>query len=327
VLNSAGGVVKGFFALKIPENYPDVFRDATQYNGPNVTGVFPNSGSSDVEVQVQLNNLPSGLTVSNCSAVLTDAAGANLTVGAPVVNFTNLTSASPILTVNFGAPVDLVNLDVLWVLCGTVSAGTATLPLPSTSVSAQVTLAPTGTALSSTNGSLTTLTQGQIPRFAQLLQPATAVTVISFPPTQTTLLIPFAFVGPGFNTGISIANTTSDSFGATNGGAAPSSGTITFSLFNTNGTSKTFTTAAATASGATFTANLSDILTSAGFGTTFTGYVFVTANFTNAHGAATIYTTTNGAAALSTPVLVVATPNGQAVSSANPRSSPEPLDQ
>ena len=56
------------------------------------------------------------------------------------------------------------------------------------------------------------------------------------------------------------------------------------------------------AAGGTYVVNLSDLLSAAGFGTTFTGYIFVTANFTHAHGAATIYTTSTGAAALSSPL-------------------------
>jgi hypothetical protein len=67
---------------------------------------------------------------------------------------------------------------------------------------------------------------------------------------------------------------------------------------------------------------VSDLLSAAGFGSTFTGYIFVTANFTFAHGAATIYTTSTGAAALSTPVLVL-----PPVSTAAPRGTPEGLDQ
>jgi hypothetical protein len=76
------------------------------------------------------------------------------------------------------------------------------------------------------------------------------------------------------------------------------------------------------AAGSTYVVNLSEILSAASYGTTFTGYVFITANFTNAHGAATIYTTSTGAAALSSPVLVL-----PPVSTAAVRGSPEILGQ
>jgi hypothetical protein len=333
VLNSAGTAVKGNFVLRIQENYQDMFREATQFNGPGTTGNFPNSPSSDTQVQIILNNIPSGLNIANCSAALTNAAGTAITGGTPSINFTNITSASPILTVNFNSAVDLDNVDVLWIACATVSVGTATLPLPSTPVTAQIQLAPTGAALSSLNAALVGLTTGQVPRYQAALQPATPVTVVIFPPSNTVLLVSFAFVGPGYNTGISVANTTVDPFGVTGGGAAASSGTISFLFAKQDGTTKTYTTttgspgggltgAGVVAAGSTYVVNLSDLLSAAGFGSTFTGYVFITANFTHAHGAATIYTTSTGAAALSSPVLVM-TP----VSTAAPRGVPEGLLQ
>lgn len=333
VLSSSGTPVKGNFVIRIEENYPDMLRESAQFNGPGTTGNFPQSPSSDTQVNVILNNIPSGLDISNCSAILTNQAGTTATGGAPQINFTNITSASPILTVTFGGPLDLDNIDVLWVKCATVGAGSATLPLPSTPVTAQVQLAPTGAALSSTGGALTGLTTGQVPRYQATLQPATPITVVVFPPANTTLLVNFAFVGPGYNTGLAIANTTTDPFGTTGGGATPIDGTISFLLVKNDGTSKTYTTttgspgsgltgAGIVKSGSTYVVNLSELLTAASFGTTFTGYIFVTANFTHAHGAATIYTTSTGAAALSSPVIVL-----PAVSTAQTRGTPESQGQ
>jgi hypothetical protein len=336
VLNSAGGTVKGNFVLRIEENYADMLRDSSQFNGG---AVFPASPASDTQVQIVLSNIPTGLNVADCAVTITNQAGTVVTGGTPTINFTNVTAASPILTINFNSPLDLDNVDVLWVKCATIGVGSATLPLPSTPVTAQVTLAPTGAALSSSAGNpaLTGLTTGQIPRYQQLLQPTSPVTLIVFPPSKTDLLLTFGFVGPGYNTGIAVANTTLDPFGTTAGGSAASSGTVSFLLVKNDGTTKTYTTttgspgsgltgAGVVASGSTYVVNLSEVLAAASFGATFSGYVFITANFTNAHGAATIYTTSTGAAALSSPVLVVAA-GGGGISSANPRSSPESLGQ
>jgi hypothetical protein len=334
VLNSAGGTVKGNFILRIEENYADMFRDFGQFNGGAVS---PNSPASDTQVQIILSNIPSGLNISGCEVTMTNLAGTQVTSGTPTINFTNVTAAAPILTVNFNSAVDLDNVDVLWVKCASVSVGSATLPLPSTPVTAQVTLAPTGAALSSSGGVLNGLTTGQIPRYQQLLQPTSPVTLVVFPPSKTDLVMSFGFVGPGYNTGIAVANTTLDPFGTTGGGAAASSGTVTFLMVKNDGTTKTYTTttgspgagltgAGVVASGSTYVVNLSEILAAASFGSTFSGYVFITANFTHAHGAATIYTTSTGAAALSTPVLVLQS-GGSGISSANPRSSPESLGQ
>jgi hypothetical protein len=343
VLNSAGGAVKGNFVLRIQENFADMFRESAQFNGPGTTGNFPASPAADTQVHIQFNNIPAGLDISGCSAALTNAAGTAISNGNPQVDFTNITAASPIMQVTFSpvpvAPpsatlgLDLINVDVLWIKCTTVAVGTATLPLPSTPVTAQVQMGPQGAALSGTGGALTSLTQGQVPRYQANLQPSTPVTVVVFPPSNTTLLLSFGFVGPGYNTGLAISNTTTDPFGPTGGGAAASSGTVSFLLVKNDGTTKTYTTttgspgsgltgAGIVASGSTYVVNLSEILSAAQFGTTFTGYVFMTANFTHGHGAATIYTTSTGAAALSSPVLVL-----PAVSTAATRGTPESLGQ
>ena len=201
----------------------------------------------------------------------------------------------------------------------------ATLPLPSAAVTVQAEMGPLGTALSSSNGAQTGLATGLIPRYQDTPQPAAGLPVILFPPSQTTLLITYAVVVPGFNTGIAISNTTNDPFGPSGGGATPTAGTIVFSLFKNDGSLKLFTSPSV-APGTTYAANLSDIISTAGAGATWSGYIFAQANFPQAHGAATIYETATGAAALSTPTLVV-TSNGQQVTLANPRVSPEALDQ
>jgi|SwirhisoilCB2_FD_contig_121_559336_length_1951_multi_3_in_0_out_0_1 hypothetical protein len=339
VLNSSGGAVKSNFTIRIQENYADLFKSSAQFNAG---AVFPNSPASSVQVNIALSNIPTGFDISGCSAVLTDASGnapaAPFLGNAAAVSATNFTAASPVLTVIFTGPVDPGAVDVLWVTCTRVAAGSATLPLPSTAITAQVFLGPVGSALSSTGGAQTSLTTGQIPRYQQALVPATPITVVVFPPANTVLLLTFGFVGPGYNTGIAVANTTTDPFGVAGGGGSPSSGTVTFLLVKNDGTSKSYTTttgspgsgltgAGVVASGSTYVVNLSEILSAASFGTSFTGYVFVSANFTFAHGAATIYTTSTGAAALSSPVLVVTNAAGSGISSAAPRSTPESLGQ
>jgi hypothetical protein len=341
VLNSAGVAVggKNNFAIRIEENYADMFREASQFNGPGTAGVFPQSPSSDTQVEVRLNNMPTGLLIQGCSAVLTDLNNA-LSSGSPSTNFSNFSSTAPVLTVNFNAAVDLANVDVLWILCTSVSVGTAALPLPSTPITATVNLAPTGIAVSTASGNpaLTGLTTGQIPRYQLLNQPATALPVVVFPPASSNLLISFAAVLPGYDTGIAVANTTADPFTPTGGGASPSEGTVTFAMYKNDGTSKSYTTttgspgagmtgAGVVKSGSTLSVNLSQVLTAATFGPTFVGYIFVTTNFTNAHGSATVYTTANGNAALSSPVLVVVGGAGAGVSTASPRNSPESLGQ
>ena len=120
---------------------------------------------------------------------------------------------------------------------------------------------------------------------------------------HTTLLVPFAVRDGAFDTGIALANTTADPFGAVStGGAIAASGTITLTFYPRSatggaGTSFSLTTSATAkpgiglsdngslAAGATWTALLSELMTAAGQTGSFTGYIFITTNFTNAHGA------------------------------------------
>jgi len=324
VLNSAGTAIKGNFTIKIAENYPELFKSATQFNGG---GTFPASTASSVLVNVVFKNVPVGLSIAGCSAVLTDSTGATggTVTGSPQVSTTNLSAAANVLTVTFTANTTLTTSTVLWVTCTNVSATVGTVL--SAPVTAQAELAPLGTALPgafSTAG--TTLSNGQTPRYQDTLQPTTALTVIVFPPSSTNMLLTFATVGAGYNTGIGIANTTADPFGL-GAGATPVNGTITFNMFPNGGAVKTYTTTTGSPgqglstggvlnSGSIYLVNLSDLLTAAGAGTTFNGYMFITANFTNAHGAATVYLTSTGAAALSSPLLVL-----PAISTAQPRNA------
>jgi hypothetical protein len=334
VLNANGVALKGNFTIRIQENNPNVFKESglsTGGDGFNGGGVFPVSPSSDVSVNIRYSGVPAGLNISNCNAIITDVSG-NPSIGAPTVT-TSVTSTAPVQTVNFSAQPDQSAIDVVWVTCATVGIGTAAPPLPTTPVTVQIELGPEGAALSGIGGALTGLATGLIPRYQQAYQPSAGIPVIIFPPAHTTLLLSFAFVGPGYNTGIAISNTTRDSFTPGGGGAAASSGTVRFLMVKNDGTTREYETttnspggglsgAGVVASGSTYVVNLSELLSAASFGSTFSGYVFITANFTHAHGAATIYTTSTGAAALSSPVLVL-----PAVSTAATRGSPESLGQ
>jgi hypothetical protein len=128
------------------------------------------------------------------------------------------------------------------------------------------------------------------------------VTIVNIVPANTTLLIPFAVRDGGFDTGISLANTTADPFGSGTGGAVPQSGTVRLDFYPraaTGGAGTTFSlTTSATArpgvglsadgtlaAGATWTVLLSELLTAAGQTGPFTGYIFLQTNFLLAHGA------------------------------------------
>jgi hypothetical protein len=122
-----------------------------------------------------------------------------------------------------------------------------------------------------------------------------SATVLSVVPASTTLLIPYATAGGAYNTGIAIANTTTDPLAAGNT-AKVQSGTLTFYFYPQTGTAfqwplagGTLATGAGLTSGALnsgglYTVLLSELLTAAGKPASFSGYIIAVANFTDAHG-------------------------------------------
>src|SRR5262249_28934913 len=126
--------------------------------------------------------------------------------------------------------------------------------------------------------------------------PTTIVNIVS---ANTTMLMPFAFTAGtagGFDTGIAIANTTSDPFPPGGGGATKANGTLIVDFFPTTATGGagspfTLTTSSTVkpgaglssdgtlAAGATWTVFLGQLLTAAGAPGPYTGYLFIRANF------------------------------------------------
>ena len=234
-VNSLGVTLKSNFTIRVQENYPDLFKSAAQFN----TGaVFPGSG---VQVNVAFSHIPFGFEILGCTAVLTDLSGAVLSAGGAAVSSPAVTASASVLTVGFTSPVDQTTVDALWITCTKVGLGTATLPLPSTPVTAQVFLAATGSALSSSSSPLTGLTTGVIPRYAPPL--STTTSLISFgggpiqsstPATITaTAGTPQTIEVGGFFSTLRV--TVRDRFNNSVSGA-----TVTFTLNNTSNAGVTF---------------------------------------------------------------------------------------
>jgi len=99
-------------------------------------------------------------------------------------------------------------------------------------------------------------------------------------PCRTNLLFPFAANVVGFDTGIAIANTSKDPFGAA--GATAQSGTCTLNGFPSGGGAAVAATTPSVASGATFTTVLSSASNPAFNG--FSGYIIAVCNFQFGHG-------------------------------------------
>jgi len=326
ILGSGTPVGGGGFSVSVSENYIDMLRNAQEFN----TGVA-NSNTNGVQLLFTFSGIPTGVTfagAANSSApcTLSDSAGGVAQAPPGFVatpGNTTLTATNNTLLIEIGPAANggtpsnpsLTAIDTITVACPNSYLGaTATVPLTPGSVTATVTLAPTGTAFSATGAVQTSPTAGQIPRYtANQLGPVTVASII---PSATDMLFPFVSIGNGFDTGFSISNTTGDPFGgAKNGGATPAGGTVTLYFFPNTGTSFCVTTGGTATNptiGGTGAVNCTTLAsTTVGTGLSaggivaagsswivlgsqvlagitgapaiFNGYVFGVANFTNAH--------------------------------------------
>jgi hypothetical protein len=187
-------------------------------------------------------------------------------------------------------------------------ANNFTAPIPSTTFTYTVQLAPVQNAFTSSGG----LTNLLAPRFADVIAGSGTLATVSG--SSTTLMVPYAswqgIVG-GYDTGLAVSNTTEDPGSTILGftGAVANGGSMTFYFFPQDTTQPAFkyATSSLTAttggldasgnllSGGTFVALLSQMFTkstavtgTATPGSSFTGYIIIQCNFTNAHGIFTV---------------------------------------
>jgi hypothetical protein len=273
-------------------------------------------GTSDIESTAGAVLVVGGYSTASCTT--------GAVSGAAVV----FTSSSTTLTVCYSITSALTNPSPTQqervAIDYTVTApGTATLPLSTGNVNVTATFAPIGTAFTSAGAVITT----PIPRYAaEEVGPVTIVTVFG---ANTTLLVPFAttVTGANYNTGFAVSNSTKDPGLAAMGFATaiPQTGSLTFYFYPalpSTAAPFTYTTAAgspgsglnaagAVPTGSTYTVLLSQLLAAAGQPADFSGYVFIVANFTNAH---CLYVVSNftsfsqGSLALVVPAARTATP-------------------
>jgi hypothetical protein len=337
----------GTFTVKEGFSYAWYHNDASQFNGQDLTaggGITTN----DASFQLIFNNVPTGVTLTLAVASFTGTStagnGANNAAGPanlPSLSNTSITTANNTSIITWNGDLSTSGTDwVTFEITGITISSSATLSAGNITVSAQ--MWPTEpTALNLQNGS------GQaalwaingtkaFPSFAPSV--VTGPTVVTIVPANTTLLIPFAVAQGAFDTGIAIANTSADPFGAQ--GATPQAGTVTVNLYPSTatgaGSSVSFTTSATKLAGsgiaadgtipagATWTVNLSQLLPLAGQTGGFIGYIFVTANFLPAHGAAYVYNGTGFTS--STPVLVLPPPSTNGRGGNNSSLGAEVLD-
>jgi hypothetical protein len=187
-------------------------------------------------------------------------------------------------------------------------------PAPATGT-VTMTYAPTPTngAFSATSGGVASTTNQFIPRFADTSTGSSNFFTINL--CETTLLYPYVTTMPGFDTGITIANTTTDPFKTTN-----QQGTCTLNWYQgTNNPAASTTPVIATG-----TVYINNASATGMAGTGFSGYMIATCNFQLAHGTALI--TDLGIQHLMATYLALVVPTGTAARNIPANGAPEALN-
>lgn len=297
-------VARSAGAFILTEGCASCWRSRTQ-NGNNGASIVDNS----TQIRLTFNNIPAGVTLTLPNAIQTGSTSSNSSLSGTIGN-TSITSTANTAVIDVTgtstSQVETMEIDYAVNVTTTAAVTTpGTITVTATVFPVQSTPFDTTTTANGPGGiTLTGLPteSGGYPTFTDLeVGPLTVVNIV---PASTTMLMPYALVLPPFDTGLAVANTTADPFGTGAGGATPASGTLVLNFFPTTatgaGTSFSLTTSSTVrpgtglssdgtlAPGATWSVLLSQLLTAAGQTGTFQGYVFIQANFLNAHGTATI---------------------------------------
>jgi hypothetical protein len=252
------------------------------------------------QIRLTFNNVPAGVTLNLAPNL--PATGINWAVSNANITTTANTTVITFLATTL-TTVETIELDYT-VIPNPQLSSTAAVTTPGV-ITVTATMSPIGEAVNNSipaTAGLPRQDQGY-PTFIQA--DVGPLTVVNITAASTTLLLPLAEKVGAFDTGISIANTTSDLFTAAGGGAIPSPGSLKFDFFNTTATGAatpcTLQTSATVRpgfgiaadgtipAGATYVVLLSQLLPASNCAPgDFVGYIFVTANFLNAHGQVTI---------------------------------------
>jgi len=247
----------------------------------NVSSGVTNIASSATLLQVVFSNIPSAVTLYVPTSVQADGTPANagslLLVTSPA-NLTAVTASTSTsaatgtaaLTATSGSATAYYlfvpgsassSLTETFAIGSYVVLSANTVTASTTAMTAAVSFAPVGST--------------QIPNF--VVGPSTTTTTLStFTQCTTSLLFPFVTNQLGFDTGLAIANTSSDPFGAN--GATAQAGTCTLNFYGAGAPSPSNVTTPSVPSGTVYTAVLSGV--AAGF----QGYMIAQCNFQYAHG-------------------------------------------
>jgi len=287
----------------ITEGHRTAWFDATQFAGATM--------ANDAQIRLTFNGIPAGVTLNISASLPTSpAVTVNLSRTA-IATGTNTATVSWTGALSTGSTLDQLQISINSIVVPT----SGSLPAGAITVTAQ--MSPIGIGFDTDLGVVDT---SALPRYADVT--VGPITIVSISSANTTLLIPFAVRDGAFDTGISLANTTADPFGVPTGGATAQTGGLRLDFFPRAaagaGAPFTLTTSSTVkpgiglsadgslAAGSTWTVLLSELLSAAGQTGSFTGYIFIRADFLNAHGAPFVSDFRNFTSF--TPMLVLTSP-------------------
>lgn len=292
------------FTVKVTENFNQALLSKFDEDGIGGTGAGANS--VDTDVQMVFPNVPVGIKITllqittGSSGTLTlenPATGKNYAADPvlPAGQAIGQTSAAGAQTLTFDFAVgassttganEVIVATFVASTAGTITPGAAT-------VTAVVSLLGVKDLTAATPSAGTSPT---VPRFVTAGTPPAnqegTGTVIGVSDCITDLLFPFVTTNFGFDTGIALANTSSDVDSTTgkslftSGGALAQAGTCRLTFFPSTGNGATAgasisATTTTIAAGGTFTGSASAL-----FGANMSGYMLVVCNSQNVHGLA-----------------------------------------
>jgi len=307
------------FTLNVKEVVANAFKTLAQEGGSYVASATPNLAATTggatqaTELSVAFTGIPTAATLYLPLSV--SSGGTTLVLQGSAL--TPVTSPSGLTGLNLFAftPTSTGTVTATYVTLNNTSTGTlfsfpvylsvagGAAPVQTTAMTAAVTYIPTGAPTGPT---------AVIPTFA--VSSATPINTLTVTPCLTTLLFPFVTNVAGFETGIAIANTTTDNLKSGGGDSVTAaSGTCTLNFYGNTATQPTaFTTGSIGVMSTTNTVGpvFANTLTAMGpLG--FTGYAIASCNFLDAHGFTYIISQFGTSSATAEGVLAVVLPTGR----------------
>jgi len=276
-IDASNGTVTGTATFRLDENFITAF---------GTVGIFPEPNrTQQTLIRLKVSPIQTGLTVTfpGAAGSFGTANSAGTFSGSDVVLAASPTPQYVYYVMTAASnPAAMDSLS----FSPTVSVVTSVFPLAPGTITVSAAMAP-----------ITTLTTAdRFPQFIEGCETAAVNLASVSGALNTILLVPYAPVQVGYDTGITVANTTLDPGTANMGNftqAISQTGKIVFYFFPKSGPAIApwvstshpsvhgLDLAGKLPAGGTFSCLLSELLP---VGTTFEGYVFVVTDFTNAHG-------------------------------------------